>query len=98
MLNTSKFSPERELYNQDGYIEAFGTWHPTGEKLVGVRWEREEGKLGFPNSFGKEQWLVISGDRTKSHLQGLLADGNSNKEELVAVLNEVYALQHNTSF
>lgn len=88
-MNTAKFTQERELYNSEGYVEAFGTWHPTNEKLVAARWEADGDKIGFPNSYGKEQWFVVAGGRTKSHLQGLLADDNANQREVLEALKEV---------
>ena len=60
--STSKFKVQDIVYNKDGFALARGKWE-NGDKLrLACRWH-EDGGIGYPQTFGKPQWLVFPEDK-----------------------------------
>lgn len=61
--NTSRFKVTTVLYDNDGFIVAEGEWTEpaTGEKTteIGCRWAGEGDDIGYPQTYGKPQWMII---------------------------------------
>ena len=85
-VNPSKFQVEEILYNIDGFSIAYGIWED-GHKYLAVRWDGEEGKTGFPQTFGKPQWLIIPDGLTIIFTKALLdTDDQTDKKPLINLL------------
>jgi len=55
--STTKFEVIKIIYDDGEFAIAKGTWTDDGRSSIGLRWYSEG--IGFPNSFGKGQWLVL---------------------------------------
>jgi len=62
---TRKFKPREIVYQDRGFVMAVGAWdeypnlkppHSSEVNAVAMRWHTP-GKLGYPNGFGKPQWM-----------------------------------------
>jgi len=89
MLNTRYFTPERELYNYDGFIIAYGTDNISGGKTIGRRWEQStENPYGYPHTFKNPQWFLDHSDATQSTLIGLMASKEADKDEVLEAMKD----------
>lgn len=53
---TGRFKPETIVYEDRGFIVAYGQWKDKGLPGIGIRWH-VPGEIGYPNGFGKPQWM-----------------------------------------
>ena len=86
-VNPSRFQVEKILYNIEGFSIAYGFWED-GNKHLAVRWDGEEGKLGFPQTFGKPQWLLIP-DKLSVPITKALLDTDISKQPILEILKEL---------
>jgi len=55
--STGRFKVHDIVYNKDGFAVARGYWDEKTELGLGCRWH-EEG-IGYPQTFGKPQWMAL---------------------------------------
>lgn len=92
-VNAAKFEVEKILYNTDGFSIAFGVWED-GKMYLGIRWDGENDKTGFPQTFGKPQWLVVAHELTIPFTKALLdSELETDKKEISDLLTALYELQ-----
>jgi hypothetical protein len=88
-VNTAKFQVEKILYSTDGFSIAYGCWEDKNRYLA-VRWDGEENKIGFPQTYGKPQWLIIPDKLTTPFLKALLdTDEKTRKQPLIDLLGSL---------
>jgi hypothetical protein len=68
--STNKFKVKEIIHNQDGFALATGFWNGESHLRVACRWH-EEGEIGYPQTFGKPQWMMLP-DATKVDVSNLL--------------------------
>lgn len=56
--STSKFRVFDIVYNKDGFAIARGYWEDKTTLNLACRWH-EEGGIGYPQTFGKPQWMQL---------------------------------------
>jgi hypothetical protein len=57
--STSKFKVQDIPYNKNGFAIARGFWEGNNNKLrLACRWH-EDGEIGYPQTFGKPQWMML---------------------------------------
>ena len=56
--STSKFKVHDVVYNKGGFAIARGYWDGEQHLRLACRWH-EEGGLGYPQTFGKPQWMMF---------------------------------------
>jgi hypothetical protein len=59
--DTSKFKVHDIVYNKDGFAVARGYWDGGNTLRLACRWH-EDGELGYPQTFGNPQWMMLPGD------------------------------------
>lgn len=60
---TSKFRDISIIYNKNGFAIAKGHWNGDTQKYrLACRWHEEDGGIGYPQTFGKPQWMVLPDD------------------------------------
>ncbi len=57
--STSKFKVHDIVYNKGGFAVARGHWESQPELGLGCRWHDEDGGIGYPQTFGKPQWMAL---------------------------------------
>ncbi len=64
---TSQFKPEKIVYSEGYFVIAEGKWVDAPMPVIAIRWH-VPGKIGYPNGFGKPQWMrtVIDPGRIQS--------------------------------
>lgn len=86
-VNPSKFNVEQIIYNIDGFSIAYGVWVDDNNRYLAVRWDGEENRTGFPQSFGRPQWLIIPDDLTVPFAKALLdTDEQTDKNRIIEIL------------
>jgi hypothetical protein len=82
--------PYDKVFYFDGEIALmYGTYKDTPHKSLGMRWMEAESELGFPNTFGREMWMVVPDRLAKYILAGLIVDEGSTKVEMdISKVNE----------
>ena len=91
-VNPEKFKVDRILYDRNDFSISYGTWTPTGNKVIGMRWNNGDDGSGYPKTFGHPQWFVISDDLVRGILIGLLSHSgltNGEHRNIVEVLGKV---------
>jgi hypothetical protein len=58
--NTSKFKVHDIPYDKNGFAVARGHWEGKPELRLACRWH-DDG-LGYPQTFGKPQWMMLPDD------------------------------------
>jgi len=59
MLNsTNKFKVQSIIFNNGEFAIASGFWNGQSDLSVACRWF-EEGGMGYPQTFGKPQWMLL---------------------------------------
>ena len=56
--DTSKFKNVRVIWDDGSFAIATGNWNGQIELSVGCRWY-EDGAIGYPQTFGKPQWMLL---------------------------------------
>jgi hypothetical protein len=56
--DTSKFKVQDIVYNKGGFAIARGYWEGQDKLRLACRWH-EDGGLGYPQTFGKPQWMMF---------------------------------------
>lgn len=57
--STSKYTVVDIIYNKDGFAIAKGYWDGDNSKLIlACRWHEPDG-IGYPQTFGKPQWMMF---------------------------------------
>jgi hypothetical protein len=57
--DTGKFKVHDVVYNKNGFAVARGYWDGNTSQLrLACRWH-EDGGLGYPQTFGKPQWMQL---------------------------------------
>ena len=88
-VNPAKFQVEEILYHIDGFSIAYGLWE-NGSKYLAVRWDGEEGTTGFPQTFGKPQWLILPNELTIAFTKALLdTDNKTDKKPIIHLLQKI---------
>ncbi|MBX3164544.1 MAG: hypothetical protein KF900_08685 [Bacteroidetes bacterium] len=89
-VNPSNFEVEKIIYDDDEFSIAYGQWHKAeqGSRHLAVRWNGEGEEKGFPTSFGRPVWCLISSDLTDIFLTALLSSPNSNKKNIISIFNK----------
>ncbi len=59
--STSKFKVHDVVYNKGGFAIARGYWDGEENLRLACRWH-EDGGLGYPQTFGKPQWMMFPED------------------------------------
>lgn len=77
------FETIRIVYQHEGFTVAWGKFKE--EPTLAMRWT-DEG-IGFPQSRGKEAWLVIPEELHISFLTSLIGKEGANYREIIAVLS-----------
>lgn len=57
---TRMFTPKEILFDYNGFVVARGNWTGEVNKVVACRWNDSE--LGYPNGYGKPQWMRLPVD------------------------------------
>ena len=86
-VNTAKFQVENVIYANDGFSIAYGVWEGNSKHLA-VRWDGEEGKTGFPQTYGKPQWLLVPDKLSIPFVKALL-DTEADKKLVLDLLAEL---------
>ncbi len=60
IASTSKFSVHDIVYNKGGFAIARGHWEGSANFSLACRWHEEDG-IGYPQTFGKPQWMLFPG-------------------------------------
>ncbi len=87
--NSSFFPVEEKnvLYRADWYILAFALEKKEEDKMsLGLRWQPKnniEDDIGFPNSFGHPNWMVIPDEMALPILCSLLSTGKHNENDYI---------------
>ncbi|MCO8164806.1 hypothetical protein NJC38_21955 [Pseudomonas sp. 21LCFQ010] len=64
--STSKFKVEKIIFNDGDFAIALGYWEGKPELATACRWH-EAGGIGYPQTFGKPQWMVLPESRVDIH-------------------------------
>ena len=82
--------PYEKVFYFDGQVALmYGTYKNTPHRSLGMRWMEAESDLGFPNTFGREMWMVVPDRLAKYILAGLLIDAGSSKVQVdVGMMNQ----------
>lgn len=56
--STGKFAVHDIVYKKDGFAIARGHWEKSPHLNLACRWY-EEGGMGYPQTFGKPQWMQL---------------------------------------
>jgi hypothetical protein len=59
---TTMFKNVRIIYDNEeqGFVIAKGIWNDEHqEPTIGMRWYDNNGKIGYPQTYGKPQWFVL---------------------------------------
>ena len=57
LKDTSKFKWHDYVYQKDGFVLARGYWEGSDKLSLACRWE-DDG-IGYPQTFGKPQWMLL---------------------------------------
>ena len=69
--STSMFTVVDIIYNKGGFAIAKGHWDGiTSQFRVACRWH-EPGGIGYPQTFGKSQWMLLPDEVTVDILNSL---------------------------
>lgn len=73
--STSKFEVVEVLYDRGGFALARGYWD--GDRAIhrhACRWH-EDGGIGYPQSYGKPQWLLLPDEAIYERLEVIEPNG-----------------------
>lgn len=70
--STSKFRVHDVVYNKNSFAIARGHWEGNPELNLACRWH-DEG-IGYPQTFGKAQWMQLPPDIEVEIIQSLRPD------------------------
>ena len=88
-VNPKNFIVETILYNHESFSVAYGCWDDD-YRCLAVRWDGEENRSGFPQTFGRPMWLIIPQELTIPILKGFLdKDVQSDKKEILELLRQL---------
>jgi hypothetical protein len=59
--STNKFKVHDIVYNRDRFAIARGYWDGRPALSLACRWHDEDG-IGYPQTFGKPQWMLLPED------------------------------------
>ena len=80
--STSKFALVDVIHNRDGFALATGYWDGNDSVLrLACRWHEESG-IGYPQTYGKPQWLLFP-ETVKVEQVVTLVDGSMNNRVAV---------------
>ncbi|MEP2771668.1 MAG: hypothetical protein ABJH05_05945 [Fulvivirga sp.] len=91
-VNPEKFKVVKVLYNHNDFSVALGTWTPSNEQIIGMRWNDGEDGKGYPKAFGNPQWFVVSNDIAKNTLSGLLTSAHISNTQYLDILETLKSL------
>lgn len=58
--STSKFAVKEIIFKRVGFALATGFWDGDNDQLrLACRWYDEDGGIGYPQTFGKPQWMLF---------------------------------------
>lgn len=57
--STGKFKVERIVHNKGGFAIALGRWNGGENLTAACRWHEADGGIGYPQTFGKPQWMIL---------------------------------------
>jgi hypothetical protein len=78
--STSKFTVKEVIYDKDGFALATGFWDGATGLSLACRWHDAK-SLGYPQTFGKPQWMLLPDD-VEVRCENLLAP---NKKQISIV-------------
>ena len=85
-VNHKKFETKEILYNGNGFSVAYGIWEG-GSHVIAMRWNGESEKdKWYPNHAGNPVWFIIPNDLMVPILKSLLEKEESNKEQILDIL------------
>ncbi|SDS22137.1 hypothetical protein SAMN05216421_1124 [Halopseudomonas xinjiangensis] len=64
--STSKFKVDRILFNKGGFAIAAGYWEGGDKPSLACRWHEPDG-IGYPQTFGKPQWMILPATMVNIH-------------------------------
>jgi hypothetical protein len=56
--STSKFKVKDIVYDKGGFAVARGYWDGSDKLSLACRWHEDDG-MGYPQTFGKPQWMLL---------------------------------------
>lgn len=72
--STSKFKVIEIIYNNNNFAIAKGYWGGHREKFsLACRWHEPDG-IGYPQTFGKPQWMLLPGEGLTVDMLDTLSD------------------------
>lgn len=79
--STSKFRVHDVIYNKGGFAIARGYWEDSPTLNLACRWH-EEGEIGYPQTFGKPQWMQFPSEDVNVEITNTL-DPSATKVTIV---------------
>jgi len=93
VVNTSKFTVDRVLYNRNKFSVGIGSWISNGQNVVAIRENKGYDRNGYFKPFGNSQWHIIPNKNAKSILNGLLTDPLVKPNEYVNIIEVLRTLE-----
>ena len=87
-VNPGNFNVDCILFNNADFSIAYGTWEDN-EKYLAMRWNGEDGELGYPKVFTHPMWFMVDRSLILPILQSLIGQTNVDNEKLLRILAEV---------
>lgn len=75
LTSTRKYEVVNIIYNDGSFAIASGYWDGNENLTLACRWHEKEG-IGYPQTFGKAQWMLLP-DNIKVDIQNALDPKNS---------------------
>jgi len=71
-VRNRKWRDPEILYDDGDFSAIWGYYDEGKEKVLGLRWNGEDGSLGFPQTSAHPTWFVIPNGLTRMNLMALL--------------------------
>ncbi len=84
-VHHSKFPVEEILYDDGDFSIAWGSYEE-GQRILGMRWNGEEGDAGFPKLFGNPVWMVLPAALTVPIVSGLVGRASAKQDAVIRTL------------
>jgi len=87
-VNPGNYKLDCVLFNNNFFSISYGFWE-NEKKCLAMRWNGENNDPGYPKVFGNPMWFIIDDNLRVPFIQSLIGQPNSNKENILKVLNEL---------